>query len=49
MATVMTNFGVLRYLESLGIQVTISPVGDRHVLQHMLEIKLCLEENKAGI
>jgi phosphoglucosamine mutase len=47
-ATVMTNFGVLRYLESLGIQVTISPVGDRHVLQHMLETKAILGGEQSG-
>ena len=47
-ATVMTNFGVLRYLESQGIQVTISPVGDRHVLQHMLETLAVLGGEQSG-
>ena len=47
-ATVMTNFVVLRYLESQGIQVTISPVGDRHVLQHMLETQAVLGGEQSG-
>ena len=39
---------MLRYLESQGIQVTISPVGDRHVLQHMLETQAVLGGEQSG-
>ncbi|MFN0065390.1 MAG: phosphoglucosamine mutase [Chlamydiales bacterium] len=35
-ATVMTNLGVVKFLESLGIEVLLSQVGDRHVLEMML-------------
>lgn len=47
-ATVMTNFGVLKYLESQGIDVLISPVGDRHVLQSMLENEASLGGEQSG-
>ncbi|WP_348663046.1 phosphoglucosamine mutase [Chlamydia vaughanii] len=47
-ATVMTNFGVLKYLESLGIDALISPVGDRHVLQNMLEYEANLGGEQSG-
>lgn len=47
-ATVMTNFGVLKYLESLGIHAVISPVGDRHVLQSMLEHEANLGGEQSG-
>ncbi|ANH78761.1 phosphoglucosamine mutase [Candidatus Chlamydia sanziniae] len=47
-ATVMTNFGVLRYLEELGIEVLVSPVGDRHVLQAMLEHGATLGGEQSG-
>ncbi len=47
-ATVMTNFGVVRYLESLGIDVLTSPVGDRHVLQKMLESRAILGGEQSG-
>ncbi|ASD30873.1 phosphoglucosamine mutase [Chlamydia abortus] len=47
-ATVMTNFGVLKYLESVGIEALISPVGDRHVLQNMLEYEVNLGGEQSG-
>ncbi|AAP05530.1 phosphoglucosamine mutase [Chlamydia caviae] len=47
-ATVMTNFGVLKYLESLGIETLISSVGDRHVLQNMLEHEANLGGEQSG-
>ncbi|WP_201456291.1 phosphoglucosamine mutase [Chlamydia sp. 17-3921] len=47
-ATVMTNFGVLKHLESQGIDVLVSPVGDRHVLQSMLENEASLGGEQSG-
>lgn len=47
-ATVMTNFGVLKYLESVGISPLISSVGDRHVLQAMLENEANLGGEQSG-
>lgn len=35
-ATVMTNLGVLKYLHSIGVEVVLSQVGDRYVIQDML-------------
>ena len=34
-ATVMSNLGLERYLERLGIPLVRTPVGDRYVLDHM--------------
>jgi phosphoglucosamine mutase len=34
-ATVMSNLGLERYLDSLGIALARTPVGDRYVLEHM--------------
>jgi phosphoglucosamine mutase len=36
-ATVMSNLGFERYIESLGLTLARTPVGDRHVLEHMRE------------
>ncbi|AHK63425.1 Phosphoglucosamine mutase [Chlamydia avium 10DC88] len=47
-ATVMTNFGVLKYLESMGVGILISSVGDRHVLQTMLENEANLGGEQSG-
>lgn len=47
-ATVMTNFGVLKYLERAGVHTIVSPVGDRYVLQHMLEHQLHLGGEQSG-
>src|SRR5215211_1483208 len=35
--TVMTNYGFHRAMEAAGIEVTVTPVGDRHVLHELLE------------
>ena len=34
-ATVMSNLGLERYLESLGLTMHRTPVGDRYVVEHM--------------
>ncbi|MGE0854621.1 MAG: phosphoglucosamine mutase, partial [Hyphomicrobiaceae bacterium] len=34
-ATVMSNLGLERYLKSLGLGLARTPVGDRHVVEHM--------------
>ncbi len=34
-ATIMSNLGLERYLEGLGLEVARTPVGDRYVLEHM--------------
>ncbi len=47
-ATVMTNFGVIKYLESLGIEVFQSKVGDRYVIQDMLTHKAFLGGEQSG-
>ena len=47
-ATVMTNFGVVKYLESLGIEVFLSKVGDRYVIQDMLSKKAFLGGEQSG-
>jgi phosphoglucosamine mutase len=36
-ATVMSNLGLERYLASIGLSLARTPVGDRHVLEHMRE------------
>ncbi|MCH9609820.1 MAG: Phosphoglucosamine mutase [Chlamydiales bacterium] len=46
--TVMTNFGVVRHLESLGVNVRLTKVGDRHVLQEMLDHKASLGGEQSG-
>ncbi len=35
--TVMSNLGLERYLDSLGLKLARTPVGDRYVLEHMRE------------
>jgi len=47
-ATVMTNFGVIKYLESLGIEVLLSKVGDRYVIQDMMTHKAFLGGEQSG-
>lgn len=47
-ATVMTNFGVIKYLESLGIEVFQSKVGDRYVIQDMITKKAFLGGEQSG-
>ncbi len=47
-ATVMSNYGVIKYLESLGIEVILSNVGDRYVIQDMLSHKAFLGGEQSG-
>lgn len=47
-ATVMTNLGVIKHLEAMGIQVHLSPVGDRYVIQEMLAKKSNLGGEQSG-
>jgi phosphoglucosamine mutase len=47
-ATIMTNFGVVKYLQSLGIEVFLSKVGDRYVIQDMLTYKAFLGGEQSG-
>lgn len=47
-ATVMTNLGVLEYMRSLGIEVLLSKVGDRYVIQEMLSSKAFLGGEQSG-
>lgn len=47
-ATVMTNLGVIQYLQSLGIEVFQSKVGDRYVIQDMLSHKAYLGGEQSG-
>ncbi len=47
-ATVMSNYGVVKYLESLGIEVHLSKVGDRNVIQEMLANQAFLGGEQSG-
>lgn len=47
-ATVMTNYGVVKYLESFGIEVILSKVGDRYVIQDMLNRQAFLGGEQSG-
>ncbi len=47
-ATVMSNYGVIKYLESLGIEVILSKVGDRYVIQDMMQNKAFLGGEQSG-
>lgn len=47
-ATVMTNLGVIKYLQSLGVEVFQSKVGDRYVIQDMLMHKAYLGGEQSG-
>lgn len=46
--TVMTNIAVIKFLESLGIKVFISKVGDRYVIQEMLKVDALLGGEQSG-
>lgn len=46
--TVMTNFGVLQFLKQQGVKVITSQVGDRHVLQEMLQNEAFLGGEQSG-
>jgi phosphoglucosamine mutase len=46
--TVMTNFGFHRAMERAGIEVVVTPVGDRHVLEALLERDWALGGEQSG-
>ena len=46
--TVMANLGLTRALESRGIEVVVTPVGDRHVIAAMEEHDLVLGGEQSG-
>lgn len=47
-ATVMSNFGLLKFLEDQGIEVILSQVGDRYVIQDMLKHDANLGGEQSG-
>lgn len=47
-ATIMTNMAVVAFLKSLGIEVFLSKVGDRYVIQDMLNYKAFLGGEQSG-
>lgn len=47
-ATVMSNFGFLKAMEQLGIEVIRAPVGDRYVIQEMLKHEANLGGEQSG-
>jgi phosphoglucosamine mutase len=47
-ATVMANVGFHRAMEEHGIRVVSAPVGDRYVLERMLELDLALGGEQSG-
>lgn len=47
-ATVMTNYGVIKLLEDLEIEVFLSKVGDRYVIQDMLKNQAFLGGEQSG-
>lgn len=47
-ATIMTNFGVVKFLKEQQIDVPICEVGDRYVIQSMLEHKAILGGEQSG-
>jgi phosphoglucosamine mutase len=47
-ATVMSNLGLIKTLESLGIEVVLSNVGDRYVIQEMLKHEANLGGEQSG-
>jgi len=46
--TVMTNLGVVEFCRRHGIPFAAAPVGDRHVLRHMLELGSVLGGEQSG-
>jgi phosphoglucosamine mutase len=46
--TVMTNFGFLKTLEATGIEVAQTPVGDRYVIESLLERDWALGGEQSG-
>ena len=47
-ATVMSNFGLDKYLESFGGKVIRTPVGDRYVIEEMLRQDVCFGGEQSG-
>jgi phosphoglucosamine mutase len=47
-ATVMSNFGFLSAMKDLGVDVAITPVGDRYVLERMLKDNAVLGGEASG-
>ncbi|MCH9626949.1 MAG: Phosphoglucosamine mutase [Chlamydiales bacterium] len=47
-ATVMSNIGVVKYLESHGIEVFLSSIGDRYVIQDMIKHQAFLGGEQSG-
>src|SRR5262249_12066969 len=47
-ATIMSNYGLVKAMESLGIEVIRSQVGDRYVIQDMLEHDANLGGEQSG-
>lgn len=47
-ATVMTNLGVIHSMEQEGIEVIQAPVGDRHVIEEMLQVEASLGGEQSG-
>jgi phosphoglucosamine mutase len=46
--TVMTNYGVIQTLKEANIDVSLSQVGDRYVIQKMIESGACLGGEQSG-
>ena len=46
--TVMTNFGFHRAMEQIGVEVSVTPVGDRHVLERLDELGWRLGGEQSG-
>ena len=46
--TVMSNLGIVRYLEDLGLEILQTPVGDRYVLEEMLKNDAALGGEQSG-
>lgn len=46
--TVMSNFGLLKFLQERGIETILSPVGDRYVIQDMLKHDANLGGEQSG-
>ncbi len=46
--TVMSNYGLLRYLRGLGVEAVITPVGDRHVTEAIEREGLSLGGENSG-
>ncbi|MDR0942296.1 MAG: phosphoglucosamine mutase [Holosporales bacterium] len=46
--TIMSNLGLEEYLNSIGLKMVRADVGDKHVIQKMLEIKSNLGGEKSG-